>query len=56
MKKELTKKEAEAQASDVKSKDEIKKMIIEQAHGLADGSQPSIQEIVALANQLKKMK
>lgn len=50
---DITKKEAEAMAKDVKTIKDLEKLMIEQAYKLADGSQHSIALLVALAKSHK---
>ena len=56
MPKDQTKKEAEAAAAALKSKGDCEKAIIKEAMRLESGEQHSIQQLVAYAKQLKKVK
>lgn len=54
--KETTVKEADKKAESVKSADECKKMILDQAMKLESGEQHSVQQMFAYVRQLKKCK
>ena len=56
MPKDQTKKEAESVAAGLKSKGDCEKAILKEAMKLESGEQHSIQQLLAYARQLKKVK
>ncbi len=54
MRKNVTVKEAQEMAENVKDLQDLEKLILHEAYAIADGSQPSVQLLMAYARQHKK--